>query len=141
MVTADSLAGFGTGEWGGRPPPGRPGETGCPGRRRGGGSGDEGVAGLVDGGGDVGAVDRLVGGDGDRAGGQVDSDRLDAVHGGDLLGDRALAVRAGHAADSEGGRADEGAGRAGQHGNSSCGWWRCGRIESRRGGEVVTPGT
>ena len=46
---------------------------------------DEGVAGLVDGGGDVGAVDRLGGGDGDRAGGQVDGDRLDAVDAGDLL--------------------------------------------------------
>src|SRR4051812_30118262 len=57
---------------------------------------NEGVAGLVDGGGDVGAVDRPGGGDGDRAAGQVDGDRVDAVDARDLLGDRALTVRAGH---------------------------------------------
>src|SRR3954463_2151947 len=64
---------------------------------------DEGVTGLVDGGGDVGPVDRPGGGDGDRAGGQVHIDRLDAGDAGDLLGDRALAVVAGHAGDGEGG--------------------------------------
>src|SRR3954471_22421066 len=82
---------------------------------------DEGVAGLVDGGGDVGTVDRLGGSDGDRAGGEVDGDRLDAVDTRDLLGDCALAVRAGHAGDGEGGGADERVRCAGQHGNSSRG--------------------
>src|SRR3954466_775040 len=129
MVMADSLAAVVAGEWAVvGPPPGRPWGR-RPRRRAQSGSGDEGVAGLVDSGGDVGAVDRAVGGDGDGAAGQVDGDRLDAVDGGDLLGDRALAVLAGHAGDGEGGRADEGAGRAGQHGNSSCGGWWCGRYE------------
>src|SRR3954449_9456938 len=77
------------------------------------------VAGLVDGGGDVGAVDRTGGGDRDRATGQVDGHGSDAVDRGDLLDDRPLAVRATHAVDLEGGRADERARRAGEHGNSS----------------------
>src|SRR4051794_29729778 len=95
------------------------GRAGLLGDRGGRGSRDERVAGLVDGGGDVGAVHGAVGGDGDGAAGQVDGHRRDAVDGGDLLGDGALAVGAGHAGDGEGGRADEGARRAGQHGNSS----------------------
>src|SRR3954468_17508673 len=77
------------------------------------------VAGLVDGGGDVGAVDRTGRGDRDRATGQVDGHGSDAVDRGDLLGDRPLAVRATHAVDLEGGRADEGVRRAGEHGDSS----------------------
>src|SRR4051794_3475087 len=77
------------------------------------------VAGLVDGGGDVGAVDRAGGGDRDRATGQVDGHGSDAVDRGDLLGDRPLAVRATHTVDLEGGRADERVRRAGEHGDSS----------------------
>src|SRR5690349_4125185 len=73
-----------------------------------GGSGDEDVAGLVDGGRDVGPVDRLRRGDGDRAAGQVDVDGLDAGDCRDLLGHRALAVGAGHAGDGEGGGAEKG---------------------------------
>src|SRR6476619_1245462 len=45
------------------------------------------VAGLVDGGGDVGLVDGLVGGDGEGAGLDVDGDGLDAGEGADLAGD------------------------------------------------------
>src|SRR3982751_2020275 len=76
----------------------------------------------------VGAGERRgVGGAGARAAGQVGGSRLAAGDGGDLLGDRALAVRAGHAVDLEGGRADEGARGAGQHGNSLLGRWWCGR--------------
>src|SRR3954453_713717 len=44
-----------------------------------------------------------------------------APGGGDPLGNRGLPVGAGHARHREGGRADEGAGRAGQHGISSDG--------------------
>src|SRR4051794_41617979 len=111
MVMADSLAAVVAGEWAVvGPPPGRPWRR-RPRRRAQSGSGDEGVAGLVDRGGGVGAVDRAVGGGGDGAAGQDAGDRRAAGDGGDLLGDRALAVRAGHAVDLEGGRAHEAAGR------------------------------
>src|SRR3954469_9765530 len=68
---ADSLAAVVAGEWAVvGPPPGRPWRR-RPRRRAQSGSGDEGVAGLVDRGGDVGAVDRAVGGGGDGAAGAV----------------------------------------------------------------------
>src|SRR6478752_8923774 len=79
---------------------------------------DECVAGLVGGGGDLRTVDRSPGRDGDRADGEVNSNRLDTVDAGNLLRDGALAVRAGHTGDGERARADEGAGCAGQHENS-----------------------
>src|SRR5689334_3342561 len=82
-----------------------------PARVRGGGggagSGDEGVAGVVDGGGDLGPVGGPVDGDGDQAGGQVDGDALHALEPPEAGGDGAFAVGAGHAADLEGRGADE----------------------------------
>src|SRR6476620_5174637 len=77
------------------------------------------VAGLVDGGRDVGTVDRAVGCDGHGAAGHVDGDRRDAVDGGDLPGDRATAALTGHPLHHEGRGTDEGAGRAGPHEGSS----------------------
>src|SRR5262249_18822178 len=90
--------------------------------------GDEGVAGLVDGEGDVGSVDRLRGGDRDAAGRQVDGDAADAGDPADLLGHGALAVAAGHAGDLERGGADEGARRVLEH------------VSSLRYGSLSPPG-
>src|SRR5205823_9566217 len=75
------------------------------------------------------------------AAGQVDGDGLDAVDGGDLLGDRALAVRAGHAGHGERGRADERAGCAGQHGDSFSGGADEGRREAGSFSPAESPGS
>src|SRR6185312_17286221 len=63
------------------------------------------VAGLVDGGGDRLVVHGGLAGDGQGAGLEVDLDLGDTGDGGDLLGDRVNAVRAGHAGDGVGGGA------------------------------------
>src|SRR3954447_3881916 len=60
---------------------------------------DQLVAGLVDGRSDRGLLDRELARDGDGPSGVVDLDVGDAGDGGDLLGDRADAVAAGHAGD------------------------------------------
>src|SRR5829696_7468183 len=73
------------------------------------------VAGLVDGGGDVGLVDGLVGGDGDGAGLDVDGDGLYSGDGADRGGDGVAAVVAGHALDPEGLGPDERRGGVGGH--------------------------
>src|SRR5829696_2349890 len=73
------------------------------------------VAGLVDGGGDVGLVDGLVGGDGDGAGLDVDGDGLYAGDGADRGGDGVAAVVAGHALDPEGLGPDERRGGVSSH--------------------------
>src|SRR5215218_2743659 len=78
--------------------------------RAAGASGDQRVAGLVDGGRDVGEVDRLLGEDRDPAARQVDVDPMDAAHEADLTAHGALAVAAGHSDDLEGTAADESAG-------------------------------
>jgi hypothetical protein len=77
-----------------------------------------GCSGLVDGGGDVGSVDRVRGVHGDGAAGHMDVDLLDAVEAAELVGDSGLAVRARHAGDLEGRGPDERAGGAADHGHS-----------------------
>src|SRR6478752_2254808 len=79
-------------------------------------SGDEGVAGLIGGGGDVGPVDRPVGVHGDRTGGQIDIDPLDAGHQADLLLDGPPAVLTRHSGDPEDGARHEGVGGVAHHG-------------------------
>src|SRR3954468_10515604 len=110
------------------------------GSRRRGRSRDEDVAGLVDGGGDVGPIDRAGGADGDRAGGQVDVDRLDPVDGRDLLRDRAAAVLAGHSGDGERRRTDEGAGGGGQHRLLLAVWGGIGQEKGSLPSEVALTG-
>src|SRR5512133_217483 len=63
------------------------------------------VTGLLYGGPDGALVDRRLAGDGEPAAGEVDVDAGDAGDPGDLLGDRADAVTAGHSDDGVGGGA------------------------------------
>src|SRR3954452_10142388 len=103
------------------------------------GSGDEVVAGLVDGVRDVGAVNGFGRRDGDRAGGEVDVDGLDAVDGVDLASDRVHAVLAGHSGDRERGRADEAVRGVVAHRILLTGWWvrRWRRRPPGRAGETA----
>src|ERR1051325_10275411 len=77
------------------------------------------VARLLDRGGHRGVVERALGADGHRPGGQIDLDARDTGHLGDLLGDRADAVCAGHTRNGVDGRR---VGRARCHDGSLLVW-------------------